>query len=232
MATSADAMKYISFLLLFFFPFAISFAQTTLNDTTFFVREFQDGHYHAIFIEPNKHAETYNLICTSSFNDYDSLSYTQSLKDADEQQHNSWKHFEIKNICTNWIPLYSYKGNHYVYLPSDYGNINNFLINDSTTIQFNMDGPWGFRTLSFEKAGKDSYTIIRQTYDGMVDTLLIHPIDNIKGAAVFEFRKEGNAVFSLMLKANAVRHYPLIINYSEYQKQMEFQFDTIEFKNE
>ncbi len=61
--------------------------------------------------------------------------------------------------------------------------------------------------------------------------LTVHIIDKHKGIAIFEELIEDKAKqYYLMIDATKIRQLPIIVNYCETQKQMEFDFDEPDYQ--
>ena len=128
-----------------------------------------------------------------------------------------------------WIPLKKYKGDYYVYRPCD--GIFHFAqsINDTTFIDWTVEGPTGHQIQSFFKTENNIYVF---ELNNMQRFLFIHIIDHERGIAIFEDTNDrrGNK-YHLMIAAEKMRSVPIIVNYCPLQKQRELQFEAPDFES-
>lgn len=223
-------MRVLLFSIQIFLPL-ILFAQKTKPDTNFIVREFDRGSYHAVFIEKDTASAYYDHLRDFSWNKFDSASYENSLKWIFKDQLLKMTHHPHVIIRGNWSQLFEYHGSYYLYAPSDWGNLCRVSINDSTFIQYNMDGPyaslitgcWGRapKSLDLDLAGATT----------VLDYVRVHNINHIAGTALFEYHsRNGTSRFEFMVSDDRANYFPVVVNYSHDRKMAEFAFDTLNVK--
>jgi hypothetical protein len=205
------------------------FGQTTKNDTTFLLKETVDG-LHIIFIDYSKDSKFYTSISDFKFGLFDSASYKISLEYLKENNQTLTKKAPIIP-WTNWVTLKQYKGQFYAYYPSDFLFHFSQSINDTTFIDWTGEGPNANKIIDSRKIDSKTYEF---RLDGIYEKdrkLKIHIIDNKKCIAVFEQRSNGNDVqYYLMIAAEKIKSVPIIVNYCRTQKQLEFEFETPDYK--
>jgi hypothetical protein len=212
------------------------FGQKTVTDTTFILRDISNRSYHVIYIENNSRSSFYNWWTDSSFafhND-DSLSYARSIKAIFRDRSSIFRQIKINpSLPRNWCALHSYKGKLYLYSPSDWGYNENLMITDTTIIQYFMDGPYAYIIDSFRTVDKNTFELsVRSSYR-TIRKFTINVIDWQNQIAIFDNHAEDNINrYSLMVGATKARRIPMIVNYSNSQKQKEFTFDRIEYANQ
>jgi len=197
---------------------------TAKNDDTIFI--FKDeklGAKQSIYFDKNQNSKVYNELKKFEFHQFDKESYESSLKNIQQ----NLKHEKPKINETEWIPLYSYKNKYYVYYPCDFYNYYKLSINDSTLIDWTGEGPIANQILSQKKIKKNQYDFELKGYQKR--KLIIQVIDSEKGIAIFENQYENEKPeFHLMVSANKINQFPLIINNCEMNKQNELDFDKID----
>lgn len=222
---------------LFVLALTFSLCKAQKRDTVFLLqnRNEQSGYYHKIYVEPDRNSGYYNWVRNFDFDKYERDSYKESLHRLKNKSNNPLKRIQISpGLPTKWSSLYVYKNKYYVYSPSESGFNYRLKFSDTTTIEFTMEGAWASLLTSVNKISKDTYKVTRKSlYDP--NLIIIHIIDASKGIAVFEnlFRDPKNRkepVYTLMVSAEHVKDFPLIVNYCETSKTREFKFDKPDFK--
>ncbi len=207
-----------------------SFAQKTVNDTIFLLKENYKGIYHSIFIDTDKNSKFYNQISDFSFSEFDKDSYNYSMEYFNENNILLTKTI-IKDIPKEWICLKFYKGEFYSYKPSDFYTHYQASINDTTFIDHTGEGPVANKILSFSKTDSITFEFKLNGLYNKERDLVVHIIDEKNGIAVFEEKTtEQDSFYYLMISAEKVRNLPIIVNYCETQKQIEFHFDEPDYK--
>jgi hypothetical protein len=214
--------------LTFFVSLVASTSLAQPTDTVFLKREVFQTYpfYHAVFIDSSERFR--NELTSFAFDKFDSICYFDEL--------NRFRLLTQHNILRNkipkrWISLYQLNGRYFLYRPSDFGYHFRFEINDSTTIDFSMEGPEPskIKSVSFITP----YEILIRRYNiWKGETVQIQVVDAAKGIAVFTFgptkyNKKRSQL--LMVDASKAHLFSTIVNYSPNQKVMEFGFDEIDF---
>ena len=218
------SMKKNLFLFLLILSFKLD-AQS--KDTIFFKREVRDSpyvFYHAIFIDTSKKVR--QRLTDFKFDNFDSGVYFSELKGL-----GLLRKRELPNkFPKKWIELYLYKGEYYLYKPSEAGFNIRFEITDSTTIDFSMEGAEPSRINQILVLLPGHILLNRNNnWDGK--TVEINIIDAKKGIAVFNFgrTKYSYPLSRLMVDINKAYLFPLIHNYCVTDLQPEFEFDYVDF---
>lgn len=184
-----------------------------ITDTVFLLKEGIDSHAHTIFIEPNKNPKNYKSI--NNFNSFPKTSNKNKIV--------------YKDLPSHWIPLYSLKGNYYVYLPCDFSN-NQKIGLYKQKIFFEDFEFYSYNINSFKKYN-DRYIINYNGFENEITKLEIDIIDKKRGIAVFKYTRNKNEIyFKLMLDSKNAQLFPLIVNDCEYSKTKEFEFDVLNYE--
>jgi hypothetical protein len=219
-------MKLQTLLILFFITACFySLGQTGKADTTFLLRETNNGIYHAIFIDESKTSKFYKQISDFTFYNYGSDNFKSSL-DYLKEQHISLTRKVIPQLPKKWIPLYQYKNKFYLYYPCDFYFHFKYNITDTAFIDYTGEGPVAYKILGFKAINDSTFQFQLTGMTKPVRSLIIHIIDKNKDAALFEERIQGDSKrFYLMTSADKIKSFPMIVNYCPTQKEDEFQFD-------
>jgi hypothetical protein len=202
-----------------------SSGQAIASDTTFLLQESKKGIYHAIYIDNNKTSKYYDRISAFDFTKSELDDYKSSLENLKKDNPKISANHTAIEFSKQWCSLHSFKDRFYVYAPSDY--ISNFKIafSDTTYIEYFGDGPTGSFIHSFAKTDSNTFQFNLNSFGKSERIIKIHILDEMKGIAVFE----ENANYSLMVRSDRIRMFPVIVNYCKSQKQLEFEFDKINF---
>jgi hypothetical protein len=131
----------------------------------------------------------------------------------------------IGSISRYWNSLYEYKGQYYVYGPSDWMSNRPEFISDSYLIEIASD----FSFFSISKQELVNPHELRLTLDlyGEEAQLRIRMLSYPKGASLWEYSIKGESWSELKVSSEFIRAYDLINNDCVNQKCFqEFQFET------
>ena len=185
---------------------------------------------HSVFIDPSKNSEFYNYISDFNFGKFDGDSYSRSLDYLKEKKITLTPN-RITGIPQKWILVYYYKNNFYAYHPSDFYNHFKVSITDTAFVDVSGEGPCANKVLAWKKIDEHTFSFSLTGLEYPERQLLIHLIDLQKGIAVFEElinKKEKR--FLLMVDAGKLRQLPIIVNYCDSSKQMEFDFEVPDYQ--
>ncbi len=208
------------------------------GDTVFIKRERyndkQYSSYHAIYIESNRASKYYDRI--SKFED--TIKYSRTL-------HLDFHKNKLHDLPNKWCRLVVYNGSYYAYAPSDWGNNYRFQINDSATIEYGMEGGdmsaiESFRKISpklYQLKEQQAYRSINDLKSKMIITTNIYIIDPRKKIAIFETinasvpaTSKYRSSYRLMVSADNIKDFPMIVNLCATGKVKEFTSDPINYK--
>jgi hypothetical protein len=208
-------------------------AQQVNADTNFILRETNGRNYHAIFIDTNKQSTFYEHVLNFCFDDYDSASYDVSINYIVNEQKIKLKRSKIaSSLPRNWSFLHNYKNKLYLYAPSDWGNNSRLIITDSTFVEYSMDGPTATAIKNFKAINKNSFEFLLFDANNKTNKVTLHMLDWANQIAVlYNHSSEEKYRYELIVGAAKAKSFPIIVNYSRYNKQREFVFDKIDFKN-
>lgn len=142
---------------------------------------------HKIFILQNKKTSYHNFL--GDFNSFPKNSFVSKKKNI---------------VNGNWIPLYQFKNQYYLYHPCDVGISQRIQISKKhITIE-------SFEYYDYAILGKiikysnNHYGLKYKGFNKEKKLLEIYIIDELKGIAVFKFREKDQVFFQLMINAETV----------------------------
>lgn len=205
--------------------------QTLKNDTTFLVREVSKGFYHAIYIDTNGHSKYYKYLTNFNFEMDDSLSYYESILAIENESERKFFHHSVLNkLPKNWCQLNPYKGQLYLYAPSDWGNNPNIILNDSCIIAYFMDGPYAYLIDSVNQLNPNTFELIVHSAYRNNTKITIYMLDWVQQMAIFDYHLPSEERrYALMVGADKAKTFPLIVNFCENRKTREFIFEPYNF---
>ncbi len=200
----------------------------TNNDTLFIQKDSILGTQQSIFFDENKNSEAYGKISLFEMDEFDSEMYSNSLFQLHEDRI-SLKKERPKIPVIKWVSLYKYQGKYYLYKPCDLGSNYKVSINDSTLIDWTMEGPIANQINGQSQSAPNVYQF--QLNGDRFPPLTIYVIDSSRGIAVFQKESlDHSKNYVLMLDAKKINGFPIIVNNCIQHKQMELKFDNIDFE--
>jgi hypothetical protein len=207
-------------------------ANGQVKDTIFLRRRLADTpytFYNAVYIDKAYDFKRRGSLTDFSFNHFDSATYSGELQNLKPIK----SRFKLmRDFPANWILLYQYKGEYFTYEPSERGEEFKFRINDSTTIDYTMEGPEPSRITGIQQLSATQLIITRNNLwkDRVVK---INIVDPARGIGVFTFgptafKRAGQKL--LMVSAEKAPLFRTIVNFCMTDKVSEFDFDIINFK--
>lgn len=205
-----------------------------MNDTLFFERVITDSFYHRIFVDDNKNSKFYSSVSDFTITGFDKDTYKRSLNYL-----YSKKLFPKKKILNEipgeWVMLETYKNKVYVNSPCDFYFHYKAKFTDSVFINWDGEGP---EATYIERIVKEDsvtyhYFLKSQTYKNW--KLSVKYIDKEKGVAVFRTQffdplfKKTDLRYQLMVEVKKMRNIPLVVNYCDYAKAGELEFDQVDY---
>jgi hypothetical protein len=131
------------------------------------------------------------------------------------------------NFPRYWNNLYEYKGNYFVYGPSDWMANRPDYISDSFLVEIASDITY-FRVKKTEHICSSEHLLTLDLF-GEEATLRIRLLAFPKGASLWDYRIKNESWSELKVSSDYVRTYDMINNDCVNQKcHQEFQFDTID----
>jgi hypothetical protein len=206
-----------------------SLGQKSSSDTTFLVKEKYDNTYHAIFIDTSKTSKFYDEISDFKFGQFDQESYDYSLEFL-KSKNLKLTETKIEDLPRKWIILKLHGGQYFTYKPSDFYSHYKVDITDSSLTEYTGEGPVANKITTYFRTNDNAVSFRLSGVNGVNRNLTIYIIDKKKGIAVFENRLKNNLTHYLMIDATKIRELPIIVNYCETQKQVEFEFEKPDYK--
>lgn len=203
------------------------------GDTIFIKRELTSEYYHAIFIDTKRESKFYDWLTNFEFDKGDQEVYNDNYQYVIQKTSKSILTVNLPKIPKNWIPVYTYQEQYYLYAPSDWGNAGKRMINDSAFVFWYMDGPMPFPLTSIKHEENGSLSLeMFEPFQGELTTkrITIHTIDPNNGLSLFEYMNEPEEYrFRLYVPVENAKQFDMIVNYCNNRKQLEFEFDDIDF---
>ena len=197
------------------------------KDTTFILRE-TGKYYHAVFFVRDTLSSLYGDLASNRNSPWDSAFYNEGIALL-KRKVRLGKH-PPAGLALSWHPLQLYKGQYYVYLPSDGTNNNWIRLTDSTLLEYAGGEMLPYALHKVEKQGEKLYTFTSTFVSGERCVIRVHLLDEEKGVALFEFKDEtGVERYQLMVATGKMKNFPLIVNYCREQKQDELEFDVPDY---
>lgn len=203
-----------------------------IRDTDFILREIstpEPGHtlYRAVFIDTRKASPYYRLIENFDFAHQQSPARISS-KFGDSLVNAVVDKRALSELPHNWCPLRQYHGKYFVYTRE----FNKLSIKDSSVIFTGIEGPVARTLYAFKKVGVRTFRMkVARAADG-IQTILIHLIDPKKQVAVFQYQngKDHRIRYELMVGAERIRSFPIIVDYAPDVKPQVFMFEEPDFQ--
>ena len=176
----------------------------------------------SVYITKDHYCTLYDWLCP---NPEEWMKENGIIKNSPELANTCAPKNSIGSIPRYWNSLYEYKGQYYVYGPSDWISNRPEFISDSYLIEIASD----FSFFSISKQELVNPHELRLTLDlyGEEAQLRIRLLSYPKGASLWEYSIKGDSWSELKVSSEFVRAYDLINNDCLNQKCFqEFQFDT------
>jgi hypothetical protein len=213
-----------------------SYSQFRLNDTLFFLREHRPEGVHQIFVDTNPSSRWYTHVADFSFKEFDQDPYKSSLDYLKAKRLRLSKH-AYADLPLAWTQLKTYKGKLYVNTPDDFYSHYKMKLTDSVLMDWGGEGPEAQYIHSFRKLDASTYQFVLSSESCTKRELTIRIVDKAKGIAIFR----DNRTFAWEKKARPTEYYPmvdirkmrltpLLVNYCDYQKQGELDFDQVDYR--
>ena len=199
-----------------------------LPDTLFIRREINKNFYHAIFIDSTHTSKFFYDLMDFDFGKNDSLIYF-SIHNEPTDSLNGLSNI---NLAEKWLPVHQYEGEYYLYYPSDKGNVGRRMINDSSFVYWGMEGPMRMALINAVSPEKGKYVLeMKNLIKNSNEELTIYQIDAKTGLSVFAFNSELETPhYQLYVPLEGADQYNMIVNFCEEQKQLELEFDKIDYQ--
>ncbi len=201
---------------------------TVLNDTFFIYKKITKDYYHAVYIDSEKNPKIYNRLI--NFNELQQNTYDTLNKTSTDKNLLKSSTFITSGLPKNWLPLYQYKNNYFLYAPCDWGTAGRRVITDREFIYWDMMGLHSVSLISSNQPSDYTYEIITENMSREKSErtkIIIHIIDPDTKMAIFEFYDINTK--KLYIPVESAARYGLIVNDCRNQKQFEYKFEEIDF---
>lgn len=226
-------MKNWIFLVATFGFFSYCSAQTKIKNTTDDVKIKKDtlflqyddklGSKQSIYQLKKSNIDQYKSITNFELNEFEK-EVLQSQNEAIKKNKKSFP-----NITeTQWIKVYKYKGDFYVYQPCDFINERKMSIDNSIITNWNGENPSFEMILNQKKISKNQFSYQVNSKGN----LYLKIIDSTLQLAIVKSNFYGyKPEYSFMIPAKNAHLLPIIINNCKEHKQNEFTFDALTDKD-
>jgi len=175
-----------------------------------------------VYIDYDRHSKYYDLICNFKFSPAQLSTYNKAIKLLKGKNIGPLPKRNLAGLPLKWCPLKVYQAECFAYYPANPANNYRIAFNDTTCIEFSGDKVSVSQLLAVKK--KDAtYSIVHMGADKKPSTFIIHLVDTYKGRALFENLFPG-VQYSLLVPAENLHNFDLIVNYSKNGKAREYEF--------
>jgi hypothetical protein len=202
-----------------------------ISDTLFIVHEKTKDYYATVYIDQNKSSADRKHLLDFKL-DTEELGELKEDYDIIKQKfHTPLKKYNLSNLPREWLPLFLYKGKHYIYYPSDYGNTGRTTLADTMMINRGFEilqAP----LLSVHQINDSKYHVTwaaRET-GKQNQQITIYIIDQQKQIAVWEdLSQPVEYRYGLYVSKEGANNFDMIVSRCEQNKLPEYQFDKIDY---
>lgn len=134
------------------------------------------------------------------------------------------------HLSDKWIPLYLYEHKYYTYMPCDLGTSRRVFISNKEIVFEGYE-------LNKYKLNSKINCLIKNNYKFSYTnnlknktSVVINIINEDKGIAVFKYTSNNKSTYHLMVDANKIKSFPIIVNECNDGKVPEFDFEVPNFK--
>lgn len=199
------------------------------KDTVFLHRSLEEGIYHAVYIETNRQSIFHEALANFTFDKYDSTCNAETYDFFTEYNDHPNSFIKGNPLSNNYVPLFEYEEEYYVYAPSDWGAARKKIITDSTFMFWYMDGvsPYLLESVSTINENTFELTYLAFASNSLHESIInIYLIDKEKSVFLFDYTNQASDNrYQLYTIDSSVHLFDAIVNYSPMQKQHEYDFD-------
>jgi len=190
----------------------------------------KDGKGYMAYIDYNRYSKYYDLVSNFKFNRAELSAYNSGIKLIKGKDTRPLVKQDLAGLSLKWCPLRAYQSQAYIYYPANPANNYRIAFTDTTTIEFGHGNVTAFQLLSIKKINERTFNIVRMGADRKTSTTVVHIVDARNGVALFEGLFPG-VKYSLMVKADNVHNYPIIVNPGKGKNAPEYPFATPDLRN-
>jgi hypothetical protein len=198
-------------------------------DTMVIYQERSEGSFHTVYIDRSDTSEAFRFLTDFSFSKSDSNTYVNAWRDLVKSKKAKFASTNTSDMPRQWLPVFKYKSGFYLYVPSDRGVTRRCSINDSSFVQWDMEGPYPEPLKRVKKLSRNLYKIeLGPGRDSLNKEIRLFTIDINTKLTVFEFSSSAGKYFQLYVPLESADQFDLITHESN-EKQPLFEFDKIDF---
>ena len=195
-----------------FFLFALLGADASLAQRR--LREVNDPFTikDGVFIVNDKASDYYESITDFKIDGSKKKFYKEALGQIPKERGHALKKHNRLGLPQNWVQMVYYEGKYYPYYHSLIGD-ERLQINDSTRVDYFADGPLPVKVIDIKRISPLHYELV-WGYDDNVWEVNIYIIDKENQIAVFDYGdKETTYRYNLMVNADSVKKFPIMVSY-------------------
>ena len=138
--------------------------------------------------------------------------YREGLSQITKPNGHALKKHARLGLAQNWVQMVPYNGGYYPYYHENIGD-ERVQINDSTIVDYFLDGPMPLKVTCIKKISTDHYEM-EWWFDETTWKLDIYIIDRKNQIAVFDYGEEESTYrYNLMIASEKVKDFPIIVSY-------------------
>ncbi|QXV66606.1 hypothetical protein INP83_05865 [Mucilaginibacter sp. 21P] len=203
------------------------------TDTMFLQKEKTKDYYHIVYVEKNHAAQIFKDLVNFKFDHYDTVNYKQAYRVLKVRNPKPLKKYDLAGLPNEWLPVYTYRGERYLYAPADWGNADKRMITDSTIIYRGEEGPEPHVLNDFKKIGNNKYNLKAPPFYQFVkkSNINIYIIDPKTKLSVWEDTELPPAYrYRMYVPRQSAGSYNMVVNYCKAAKMPEFEFDKVNYQ--
>jgi hypothetical protein len=151
------------------------------------------------------------------------------IKEIESELNLTLRHFNKIGLYPFWTKLNKYKGEYYVYSPSDYMANETYLITDSIIYSLTNPDPTINPIMNFRKISESKYEFIVTNFHEIFNKVIVELIDEKRKIYLWEFINKDEETYKMEYRTHSsnVKAFKMIVNDCFGQKCIqEFIFDN------
>ncbi|MBE7174811.1 MAG: hypothetical protein INR69_00315 [Mucilaginibacter polytrichastri] len=213
-------MKFAFFFCMLCVPLSICAQGKT--DTVFLMKETKDGNTHSVYIDPAPAARIYESLAAFPV---DTASYNEQISWIKSKSPGKWK-TQLKDIPLprKWVEVKTYRSKMYLYRPCDMSANTPLMFTDSTVVFSGFEIGVAY-VKQVKKLGENSWELGMTSASVRVSAIRIRYFDQEKGLAEFAFVTDDGGWKEIMVDADRMKAFPVIVHDCPVDRWPEFVFE-------
>jgi len=186
-----------------------------------------------VYIDRKVNSKSKETVSNFTLNEKKLSQIKSSYNEIISRQNVEIKKFEIE-LPENWINIYKYKGEWFFYNDIEFND--KTILNDSSLINFDMDGLYSNVILDYKKKRNlHQFKLLGLAWGNPQSNseyeLKIHIIDPVYQIAVWEYHRNDREFYSLKIPTEMIDKFPIVnILTTDLMGDESEMFDKIEFE--